>query len=293
MTRGSIKSYNNPHAKSKGKGWYERQIYLSSINRKVAPKHRKAALSGLDSRYGSITPAQVHKKMERRSKRSQLIDRSKQAKHVGNINKKRDRVDWAKHPESMDLWGVDTEIASKQYHARLSKRELKEKKIVASKIRRQIRKKKEQVKKVKKPEEKQRLQKEIKQKEKEENVAKLDIKNVEVGHQKLRKSIHERSEEKQEVKYIMKATDNNNYIECNALRERALNNGVDYDRVDWDRLQGADLTYNDRVRRLDRLVGKTYTNEELSSSLEEEKYNEMYKDWAASQGYDTSTSSIG
>jgi len=80
----------------------------------------------------------------------------------------------------------------------------------------------------------------------------------------------------------MKATENNNYIECNALRERALKKGVAYDEVDWDELQGADLVYEDRVRRLDRQVGKTYTDEEFE--LEQEKYVQMGEEWSAREG---------
>ena len=85
MTRSSIKSYNKPHSRSKGKGWYERQVYMPSVDRKVAPKHRKAALkgSGSSGRYGSVTQAQAHKKTAGRSKRSQLMDRGKQDKRVG------------------------------------------------------------------------------------------------------------------------------------------------------------------------------------------------------------------
>ncbi len=284
MSKASIKSYNRPYSKSrsKGRGWYEKPVYVSSINRKVAPKHRKAALKGLPGRYGSISSAQIHRKMDRRSKRAQLIDRSKQAKHVGSIKKQKDRTDWAKHPGTMDLQDVDTKIAEKRYRARVSKQQLKQKRQEKRKLTKQIIKKKEQVKRVKKPEEKQKLQKEIKQKEQEKEKVELDIKDVEVGHRKVRESIHAKSEEKREVTYIMKATENNNYIECNALRERALNKGVAYDEVDWDELQGADLVYDDRVRRLDRQVGKTYTDEEFE--LEQEKYAQMGEEWSAREG---------
>jgi len=284
MPRASVKSYNRPYSRSRsrGRGWHEGAIYLSSIDRKVAPKHRKAALKGLGVRYGSITSAQIHKKMEGRSKRSQLMDRGKQAKRVGSIRKKKDRVAWAKHPESMDLQSVDTKIADDQYQARFSKQLLREKHQQRRKLTKQIRKKKEQVKRVEKPKE---LKEEIKEKEQEKEKVELDIKNVEVGHRKLKKSIHEKSEERSEVLYVMKTTQNNNYIESRALIERAKNKGIAYDLVDWDQLQGADLTYSDRVNRLDQQIGKTYTDEEFYSPRQEEKYNQMYEDWAAREGY--------
>jgi len=282
MSKASIKSYNKPYSKSRsrGRGWHEKSVYVSSINRKVAPKHRKAALKGSPGRSSSITSAQIHRKMNRRSKRSQLIDRSKQAKRVGSIHSKKDKEDWKRNPGQMDLHGVDTRIAEDQYKAKVSKRQLKEKRQVKRKITKQITKKKEQVKRVKKPEEKQKLQKEIKQKEQEKKKVKLDIKTVEVGHRKVKKSIHKKTEEKREVTYIMKATDNNNYIESDALRERALNNGVSYDEVDWDQLEGSDLTYEARVRRLDEQIGKTHTDEEFYHGHEEERYAQQQEEWS-------------
>jgi len=279
MARGSIKSYNKPYSRSKGRGWHERQVYLSSVDRKVAPLHRKAALKGLGTRYGSITSAQVHKKMAGRSKRSQLMDRSLQAKRVGSIRKKQDRVDWAKHPESMDLHGVDTKIADEKYQARFSKQLLKEKHQQKRKLTKQISKKKEEITRVKEPKEQKEIREDIKEKEQEKEKVELDIKDVEVGHRKLKRSIGEKSEERRNVMYVMKVTENNNYIESKALIDRAKGQGVEYDQVDWDELQGADLTYGDRVSRLDDQVGKTYTEEEF-----EDKYDEMYEHWVETGG---------
>jgi chromosome segregation ATPase len=242
-------------------------------------------LKGLGTRYGSITSAQIHKKMAGRSKRSQLMDRSLQAKRVGSIRKKKDRVDWAEHPESMDLQGVDTKIADDQYQAKFSKQLLKEKRQQRRKLTKQIYKKKEQVKRVEKPKEQKEIKEEIKEVEEQKEQVEQDIKNVEVGHRKLKKSIHEKAEEKREVLYVMKTTQNNNYVESRALIERAKNKGIAYDRVDWDQLQGADLTYGDRVRRLDAQIGKTFTDEEFYSPQYGEKYDQMYEDWAAREGY--------
>jgi len=285
MSNASVKSYNKPYSKSrsKGKGWHEKAIYLSSINRKVAPRHRKAALKGSGStgRQGSVTSAQIHRKMDRRSKRSQLIDRSKQAKHVGNIRSKKDREEWRRNPNQMDLQGVDTRIARDQYKARVTKKQLKQKRQVKRKITKQIVKKKEQVKRVKKPEEKQRLQKEIKQKEQEKQKVELDIRDVEVGHRKTRESIHSKQEEKKEVMYVMRQTDNNNYIESKNLLDKVESKGLAYDEVDWDELEGSDLTYDDRVRRLDQQIGHTYTEDE--SEHLEEKYEMMREESLESQ----------
>jgi len=287
MARASIKSYNKSSSRTKGKGWYEHQIYMPSVDRKVAPLHRRAALKGLGShgRYGSITSAQIRKKMAGRSKRSQLMDRGKQAKRVGNIRKKKDRIAWAKHPGTMDLQGVDTKIADEQYQARFSKQLLKEKRQERRKLAKKISKKKEQIKRVEKPVEQKEIKEDIEETEEQKEQVEQDIKDIEVTHRKLKKSIAVKSEERREVLYVMGATQNNNYIESKALIERAKNKGVAYDHVDWDQLQGKDLTYGDRVRRLDGQIGKTYTDEEFYSPAYEEKYEKMYEQWAASQGY--------
>jgi len=274
MPKASIKSYNKPYSKSrnKGRGWHEKAVYLSSINRKVAPKHRKAALKSLGSkgRSSSVTSVQIHKKMNHRSKKAQLIDRSKQAKRVGNIRNKKDKEDWKRNPNQMDLQGIDTKIAEEKYKAKISKEQLKQKQQQKRKITKKIVKKKEQVKKVKKPEEKQRLQKEIKQDEQEKEKVELDIKNVEVHHRKTKKSIHEKTQEKREVMYVMRTTNNNNYIESKSLLDKVKSKGLAYDDIDWDELQGSDLTYEDRERRLDRQIGHTYTEDEMD--VMEERY---------------------
>jgi len=144
MSKASIKSYNRPYSRSRsrGRGWYEKSVYVSSINRKVAPKHRKAALKGSPGRRGSISSAQIHRKMDRRSKRAQLIDRSKQAKRVGDVRSKKDKADWKRDPAGMDLQGIDTRIAKDQYKAKVSKQQLKQKRQEKRKLTKQIIKKK-------------------------------------------------------------------------------------------------------------------------------------------------------
>jgi len=293
MAKASITSYNAPQSRGRGKGrgggrgWFETKKYMPSVDRKVAPLHRKAALKGLGSsgRYGSITSAQVSRKMEGRSKRSQLIDRSRQAKHVGSIKKQKDRTAWAKHPQTMDLQSVDTRIAEEQYQARFSKRLLKEKHQQRRKLAKQIRKKKERVKRVEKPTEQKEIKEEIKETEEQKEQVEQDIKDISVKHRKVKKSIHQQKTERDDVKYAMKTMECNNYIEANALVERVRNKGIDPDKVDWDRIQGKDLVYEDRVRKLEKMVGKTYTDEEFYSSSYERKYDEMYKDWATREGY--------
>lgn len=231
-----------------------------------------------------VTKRNIQNKMKQRSKRARSTDRRITAKHTYDLRNQKNKKKWMKHPNQYDLHGIDTAIAKERYHARVSKKLLKEKKIHAHKIKKQLHKKREQIKRVKKPEEKQRLHLEIKKKELEHKKAELDVRNVEVGHRKLKKSIHEKQEEKDEVTYIMHATQNNNYMESKALLERAKNKGLVYDQVDWDQIQGSDLVYDDRVRRLDQLIGKTHTDEEMYHGHQEEMYREKEQEWAQRQG---------
>ena len=119
MARSSIKSYNKPFSggksRSRGRGWFERKIYVSSIGRKVAPKHRKVAINYYKStgHYTPVSAGQVRSKMAGRSKRSQLMDRGKQSRRVGSIGNPIDRSQWAKDPGRMDLRGVDTKVKPK------------------------------------------------------------------------------------------------------------------------------------------------------------------------------------
>ena len=108
-----MESYNNPHSHSKGKGWYESRVYMPSVNRKVAPRHRKVALksSGDHSHYNSATSAQIHKKKDN-SKRTQLIDRSSQTTNTeqGTKNNIVRREDLAGMPPMVGRVGGKTKL---------------------------------------------------------------------------------------------------------------------------------------------------------------------------------------
>ncbi len=56
-------------------------------------------------------------------------------------------------------------------------------------------------------------------------------------------------------------------VQADALIRRAKSKGVAYDTVDWDRLQGKDLTFAGRVRRLTKMVGRTPTKSEEARML--------------------------
>jgi len=254
------------------------------MSRRKLTRDQEKAMFAKFAHPQPVTKKNIQNKMKQRSKRARSMDRRITAKHTYDLRNQKNKKKWMKHPNQYDLQGIDTAIAKERYHARVSKKLLKEKRIHVHKIKKQLHKKREQIKRVKKPEEKQRLHLEIKKKELEHKKAEIDVRNVEVKHRKLKRSIHEKQEESEEVKYIMHATQNNNYMESKALLERAKNKGLVYDQVDWDQMQGPDLVYEDRVRRLDNLIGKTYTDEELYHGHQEEMYKEKEQEWLSHQG---------
>ena len=57
MARASIKSYNKPHSrpKGRGKGWHEKAVYVQDAGKRVAPRHREVALRGHHSKPRSTS----------------------------------------------------------------------------------------------------------------------------------------------------------------------------------------------------------------------------------------------
>ncbi len=60
-------------------------------------------------------------------------------------------------------------------------------------------------------------------------------------------------------------------VQADALIRRVKSKGVAYDTVDWERLQGKDLTFDGRVRRLTKMVGRTPTKSEEARILAADK----------------------
>lgn len=78
MTRASIRSYNKPQSRgrsrSRGRGWYERQVYVPDAGKRVAPIHREVALKGHHSRLG---PAPTNSRYSRQLMSRGRIDLSR------------------------------------------------------------------------------------------------------------------------------------------------------------------------------------------------------------------------
>lgn len=98
-------------------------------------------------------------------------------------------------------------------------------------------------------------------------------------HHKARKAPQKHtSREKQKVRYIMQTT-RSNYSQARGLLKRAESKGVSWDLIDWDRLQGRDLSYNAKVKRLEGMIGQTHTTASFYNmadiKLMESKFNEQ------------------
>jgi len=103
------------------------------------------------------------------------------------------------------------------------------------------------------------------------------------------------SQRKKEAQYVSE-TVGCSQIQADALNQRAKRAGKSYDRVDWDSIQGRDLTYSERVEKLDVQLGvRTRTKAEVSRSSKDfervtakwEKAPDQYQDEieAASREY--------
>jgi len=112
MSRISMNSYNSSHSASKGRGWHERQIYMPSVDRRLAHLHRKAALKGSPSHdvYTSTALAQ-NKKNKTSSKQSQLANRSILSRRVGCRAGEKEDVPEARIVRQKDLAGMPPMVA--------------------------------------------------------------------------------------------------------------------------------------------------------------------------------------
>ena len=85
--------------------------------------------------------------------------------------------------------------------------------------------------------------------------------------QAVRKVVRKWNAERKRRARIVAKTTKASVVQADALIRRAKSKGVAWDRVNWDRLQGKDLTFAGRVRRLTKMVGRTATKSEAARML--------------------------
>jgi hypothetical protein len=89
-------------------------------------------------------------------------------------------------------------------------------------------------------------------------------------------------ERKKAARYVQGAIGSRSILEADALMQRARGVGKDYDVVNWDEVQGKDLSYHERVAKLDALLN-VKTADHMKGGYDEKQYLEKMEEWLARQ----------
>lgn len=233
------------------------------------------------------TVAQLKKYQERkRGKRGAKVDRSKQAKRVFSRTDKEGVRKWRKAPHRYDIRGVDTKL-------KVAKRKAKS---AVERGKRRVRRARSTYKIQKRVIRESDLPK--KQKKAKTKVAKKEYKKVikestRTVKEKITKAFEPvriafkkpwPRDRKRRARYVAKTT-GASVIQADHLIARAESRGEAYDTMDWDAIQGRDLSHHERVAKMDRMIGRTTTpSQELYEILNQEaQFKQEYEDWARRQ----------
>lgn len=258
----------------------------------VTYRKRKVAGKKVSGKVKRLRKFHVRK----RGKRAVAVDRSKQARRTFSPKSRKGVKKWKKHPERYDIRGVDTKLKRARIKAREVVKKAKKDIQVAKK---QYVQKKKQISKQKvspkvKKERKAVAKREYKQKAK---VIKKDTdKKIEKTYEPVKKEAKVRThkfkapwtrERRRRAQYVSKTT-GASVIESDALIKRANSKGHDYDTYDWDKIQGKDLTYHERVGKMESGIGKTTTpsQEYQEVASDEAKFKQEMRDYYNRQAYE-------
>lgn len=233
------------------------------------------------------TVSQLRKYHERkRGKHAVKVDKRKQAKQVFSRADKKGVRKWRKAPQRYDIRGVDTKVKQAK---KKSKKAIQEGKDKVRRARSAYRQKKKAIKKkpIPKKEKKARIQ--VAKTEYKETVKK----STRTVKEKVAKAFEPvriafkkpwTRERKRRARYVSKTT-GASVIQSDHLIARAESRGEAYDTMDWDAIQGRDLSHHERVDKMDRMIGRTTTpSQELYEILNQEaKFKQEYEDWARRQ----------
>jgi hypothetical protein len=227
---------------------------------------------------------------DERSEASKQLDLQLECKETGMIDDKELVKDWKKDPTTHDIIGVDdTMYGPRLEHLDVIRQVLRERFDRFSKASREIvHKAKVEVREVKKSkiprkEKKKKIAK-IKHEAKRELKAKAkkDLDELQETRKKARKarqlgaSRKWNAERRRRAKYVAGVVGCSG-VQADALIRRARGNGYEYDTVDWDQLQGHDLQFDERLGKLEHMVGRTYLEGEYEQVLESQhqQWNEL------------------
>jgi len=232
-----------------------------------------------DSHY----QGQIKRRVEHRSEASKQQDLRLEAEDTGLIDDKEHVQEWKRAPNQHDIAGVDdTLYGPKLEDLAVVRQVLRERFAKFSRVSREIvsraRARAQAIKKSKKlpaREKKKRILRIRKETKKEvAKAAKKDLEDLK-KHEKLvhrvTRAVKKWSAERRRRANYVAETTKCSTIQADSLIRRAHLKGWDYDTVDWDQLQGKDLQYDERVGKLEQMIGKTYTEGEYDSAIKSEQ----------------------
>lgn len=254
-------------------------------------KHSKAAKKGWSKKKRLL----AHQK-KTRGAHAIKVDRTKKAKHTFSARNKAGVKKWKKAPHKYDIKGVDTTKFTLKLIAKRIKpiykkgKALVTKRLVAGngkeKVVRKARiPKKEKVKRINGI--RAKTVKDIKH---ITRVVKTKAREVAAKVVRAVKRKKWSMERKRQARIVARNTDAT-VMEADKLIQRARSKGWTYEDVNWDALQGKDLSYEGRVRRLQKQVGRTTTardeTREIKAMMDEfeHQYQRHVEREARRQGY--------
>lgn len=222
-------------------------------------KHSEAAKKGWSKKKRLL----AHQK-KTRGVHAIKVDRRKKAKQTFSARNKKGVAKWKKAPHRYDIKGVDTTkftlrlIAKKVRPIYKKGKALVTKRLVAGNGKEKVVRKA----KIPKKEKVKRINgiraKTVKDIKHITRVVKTKAREV---ASKVVKAVRRKKwsmERKRQARIVARNTDAT-VMQADKLIQRARSKGWTYEDVNWDALQGKDLSYEGRVRRLQKQVGRTTT----------------------------------
>jgi len=276
----------------------QRKIHVRHHRRRKPQQEEKIHVDEYNRTLETVVPRGsereflgAKREFEARSETSKQQDLRLEAKDTELIDDKQHLKEWKADPSTHDIIGIDdTFYGPRLENLEVIKQILRERFDRFSKVSREIvHKAKVEVREVKRSrripakEKKKRIAK-IKHEAKRELKAKAkkDLEDLKETRKKARKarglvpSKKWSAERRRRANYVAN-TVGCSVIQGDALIRRARSNGYDYDVVDWDRLQGKDLQFDERVGKLEHMIGRTYLEGEYEQVMkaEEERWNDL------------------
>jgi hypothetical protein len=249
----------------------------------------------------------ARKAFANRSPRAQAQDLRLEAADTGMIDEPGFLDKWLDHPAELDLFGVDDVVYGPKLTDLATIKQLLERRrgVIKQKAHETVVKAKEHIKRIAKApiprtikkariaEVKKAVKKKIHEEvEREKEVVKTVIRKV--AERAVRASKPWSRERKKRANTVAGVV-GCNAIEADQLIRRASLANVDYDRVDWDAIQGKDLEYTEWLEKLERQTGKTFTEDEYMADIkaQADAFDLMHQEIEAEVEHDLTEPGLG